>query len=158
MYMEASGIQYNEGQVVSAVVIKANQILLVKYKFGEGNEKYMLPGCRVLCGEAPKEAVRRGCINETGISIEAEDIVFVRLTDVEWSITFRARYLAGSLKPSVIDPIEPLWMNVEDALTLEKLSLICKEQIKSALSSKGGLQYKRQLDLTTGTHRYYYAL
>ena len=156
--MEASGIQYNEGQAVSAVVIKAHEILLVKYTFGEGNEKHMLPGCRVLHGEAPKEAIRRGCINETGISIEAEDIIFARLTDVEWSITFRARYLAGDLKPSAIDPCEPLWMRIEDAMKLENLSLICKEQIKSAMSSKNGLQYKRQLDLVTGTHRFFYAL
>ena len=156
--MEAPNIRYHEGQVVSAVVIKANEILLVKYDFGDENEKYMLPGCRVLQGEAPKEAIRRGCMQETGISIEAEDIIFVRLSDLEWHVSFRARYLAGGLKSPANEPFRAVWMSAEEACNLNNLSPICKEQIKSALSGKDGLKYKKQLDLTTGTHRFYYSI
>jgi ADP-ribose pyrophosphatase YjhB (NUDIX family) len=156
--MDVAEIRYHEGRVVSAVVIKANEILLVRYHFGDGNVKYMLPGCRILHGEAPKEAIRRGCMQETGISIEAEDIIFVRLDDLEWQISFRAKYLAGVLKSPANEPFVPFWVPTEDALKLENLSFLCKEQIKSALSGKNSLRYKKQLDLSSGKQRYFYAL
>ena len=156
--MDVAEIRYHEGRVVSAVVIKTNEILLVKYCFGDGNVKYMLPGCRILHGEAPKEAIRRGCMQETGISIEAEDIIFARLDDLEWQISFRARYLAGTLKAPDNEPFVPLWLQAEDALKLENLSFLYKEQIKSALAGKNSLRYKKQLDLSSGKHRCFYAL
>ena len=156
--MNSEEIRYHEGKIVSAVVIKSHEILLVKYHFGEENTKYMLPGCRILHGEAPKEAIRRSCMHETGISIEAEDIIYVRLSEPEWHISFRARYLAGTLQSPANEPVEAEWLLAEEALRLENLSFLCKEQIKSALSTKSGLQYKKQLDLTSGTQRFFYSL
>ena len=97
-------------------------------------------------------------MHETGISIEAEDIIFVRLSELEWHISFRARYLSGSPHSPANEPFEALWVSAEEALRLDNLSLLCKEQIKSALSNKSGLKYKRQLDDATCTQRYFYSL
>jgi 8-oxo-dGTP diphosphatase len=62
---------------VQAVVIKDKKILCVK-KYAYNKIMYILPGGGQNHGETLKQAVVRECLEETGIHVEAQDLLYVQ--------------------------------------------------------------------------------
>jgi hypothetical protein len=62
---------------VQAVVIKNRKILCVK-KYAYNKLMYILPGGGQVHGETLKEAVIRECLEETGIQVEAKELLYVQ--------------------------------------------------------------------------------
>jgi 8-oxo-dGTP diphosphatase len=62
---------------VQAIIIKDQKVLTVKKIAYNNKTMYTLPGGGQEHGETLKEAVVRECIEETGITVEAKELLFV---------------------------------------------------------------------------------
>ena len=130
----------NWGQSVTAVVIHENKVLLARHTYGGGNGKLIVPGGYVENGETPQHALVREYLEETGITIEPENIIGIRFNMHDWYIAFRARYISGEARSDHDENSEVLWVDVEDALNREDVPDLTKKLIQSALSKDVGLQ------------------
>ena len=130
----------NWGQSVTAVVIHENKVLLARHTYGGGNGKLIIPGGYVENGETPQHALVREYLEETGITIEPENIIGIRFNMHDWYIAFRARYISGEARSDHDENSEVLWVDVEDALNREDVPDLTKKLIQSALSKDVGLQ------------------
>lgn len=130
----------NWGQSVTAVVIRENKVLLARHTYGGGNGKLIVPGGYVENGETPQHALVREYLEETGITIEPENIIGIRFNMHDWYIAFRARYISGEARSDHDENSEVLWVDIEDALNREDVPDLTKKLIQSALSKDVGLQ------------------
>lgn len=130
----------NWGQSVTAVVIHENKVLLARHTYGGGNGKLIVPGGYVENGETPQHALVREYLEETGITIEPENIIGIRFNMHDWYIAFRARYISGEARSDHDENSEVLWVDIEDALNREDVPDLTKKLIQSALSKDVGLQ------------------
>ena len=55
----------------------------------------IVPGGYVEHGETPQHALVREYMEETGITIEPENIIGIRFNMHDWYIAFRAKYISG---------------------------------------------------------------
>ena len=62
---------------VQAIVVKDDKILTVKKVAYDNKTMYILPGGGQEHGETLKEAVVRECLEETGLLVEAEKLLYV---------------------------------------------------------------------------------
>ncbi|WP_066495531.1 NUDIX domain-containing protein [Abyssisolibacter fermentans] len=60
-----------------ALIIKNNKLLTIKYRKGEGDIYYTLPGGGQNSNEELSSALKRECFEELGVKIEVKDIIFV---------------------------------------------------------------------------------
>jgi 8-oxo-dGTP diphosphatase len=112
---------------VGAVVIHKQRVLLVKRKYPPNKDTWAIPGGKVALGETLQQAAERELIEETGITIKAEDPVYtfdVVEYDTENRIRFhyviidlKARYIEGALKASD-DAADAGWISSKTMTTL----------------------------------------
>jgi len=112
---------------VGAVVIHNQRVLLVKRKYPPNKNTWALPGGKVELGETLQQAAEREIIEETGITIKAEDPVYTFDAieyDAENRIRFhyviidlKARYIDGILKASD-DAADAGWISSKKMTTL----------------------------------------
>jgi 8-oxo-dGTP diphosphatase len=62
---------------VQAVIVKRGKILTIKKVAYDNKTMYILPGGGQEHGETLKEAVVRECMEETGLLVEAEELLYV---------------------------------------------------------------------------------
>lgn len=62
---------------VQAVIVKDEKILTVKKIAYDNKTMYILPGGGQEHGETLKEAVIRECLEETGLNVEAKELLYV---------------------------------------------------------------------------------
>ena len=74
----------NWGQSVTAVVIKDGKVLLARHTYGDGQGKLIVPGGYVQYGETPQDAVKREFLEETGISVEPQNVIAIRFNAHDW--------------------------------------------------------------------------
>lgn len=89
---------------VAALILKQDQVLLVRRSNDPQRGLWTLPAGFVDAGEDPLEALRRECLEETGLQVE-----IVGLVDVLYGqehprgahilIVYRAEVVGGTLKP-----------------------------------------------------------
>ena len=85
----------NWGQSVTGVVVKDGKVLLARHTYGSGKDMLIIPGGYVNLGETPQEALKREFMEETGIVVEAADIIGIRFNMHDWYVAFRAEYVSG---------------------------------------------------------------
>lgn len=118
---------------VSSVLIKNNEILLVKRKYPPGAGKWSIPGGVVEAGEKIAEAARRELLEETGLDAEAAGIIWV-LNNIVYDSEKRVIYhylivdvlfdpstIRGSLRPGG-DTDDARWFKLSDLYQLPGVS------------------------------------
>lgn len=124
----------NWQQSVTAVVIKDNKVLLVRHTYGAGKNLLIVPGGYVNIGETPQEAVKRELLEETGVSIEVDDIIAVRFNMKDWYVAFSAEYVSGTARSDHDENSEALWLDVDDALNDDSVADLTKKLIAAAVN------------------------
>jgi len=131
----------NWGQSVTGVVIHKGKVLLARHTYGGGAGKLIIPGGYVENNETPQAALVREYLEETGVSIEPENIIGIRFNMHDWYIAFRAKYISGIPKSDNEENSEVVWVEVEEALRREDVPDLTKKLIQSAISNNEGLKY-----------------
>ena len=65
---------------VAGVILRGNQIVMVRRKYGTNKGKWCIPCGNVEVGEDVRTAVRREIVEETGLDVEVGDVVDVLST------------------------------------------------------------------------------
>lgn len=131
----------NWGQSVTGVVIHDGKVLLARHTYGTGAGKLIVPGGYVEIGETPQAALIREYMEETGITVEPENIIGIRFNMHDWYIAFRAGYVSGTALSDHDENSEVIWLDVAEALRREDVPDLTKKLIQSAVSDNAGLQY-----------------
>ncbi len=131
----------NWGQSVAGVVIKDNTVLLARHTYGNGKGMLIIPGGYVNFGETPQDALKREFMEETNIIIEPKNVIGIRFNMHDWYIVFTAEYVSGKAISDNDENSEVLWIDVNQALTMDDVPKLTKEMIRSAVSKSYGLQY-----------------
>jgi 8-oxo-dGTP pyrophosphatase MutT (NUDIX family) len=82
-----------------AVIIKKNEILLI-HRFNYGKEYFVLPGGGIKKNETPKNAAKREVMEETGLEIKIEKLLFKIENRSQPEFYHLAEYISGKIKPS----------------------------------------------------------
>lgn len=89
-----------------ALVVHEQRVLLVRSTYGVTKGRYLLPAGRVNLDEVPDQAAARETFEETGLRVEIEGLMGVRLWVMDdgehnYFFMFRARLLSpiGDLRP-----------------------------------------------------------
>lgn len=131
----------NWGQSVTGVVVKGGKVLLARHTYGNGMGKLIVPGGYVEHGETPQHALVREYLEETGITVEPENIIGIRFNSHDWYIAFRAKYISGIPKSDHDENSEVLWVDIKEALVREDVPELTKKLIQSAVSDDEGLRF-----------------
>ena len=132
----------NWGQSVAGVVIRDNQVLLVRHTYGNGKGMLIIPGGYVNYGETPQQALKREYMEETNVEIEPLHIIGIRFNMHDWYIVFCADYISGKPRSDNDENSEAVWLNIEDALSREDVPELTKKLIESAAFKQYGLRYR----------------
>ena len=131
----------NWGQSVTGVVVKGGKVLLARHTYGNGMGKLIVPGGYVEHGETPQHALVREYLEETGITVEPENIIGIQFNSHDWYIAFRAKYISGIPKSDHDENSEVLWVDIKEALVREDVPELTKKLIQSAVSDDEGLRF-----------------
>lgn len=131
----------NWGQSVTGIVVHEGRVLLARHTYGNGKGRLIVPGGYVEHGETPQHALVREFLEETGITVEPENIIGIQFNVHDWYIAFRAKYISGVPESDHDENSEVLWVDIEEALVREDVPDLTKKLIQSAVSDKEGLQF-----------------
>ena len=131
----------NWGQSVTGIVVHEGRVLLARHTYGNGKGRLIVPGGYVEHGETPQHALVREFLEETGITVEPENIIGIRFNVHDWYIAFRAEYISGEAVSDNDENSEVVWVDIEEALVREDVPDLTKKLIQSAVSDKEGLQF-----------------
>ena len=118
----------------SCVVIIEDKVLVVKHSYGAAKGKYLIPGGFSEEGELPQQTAKREVFEETGVVVEASDLVAVRFTKQEVWCIFRAEYIEGEPTSDHIENEEALFMSISELLVSEKVVETTKEIVRTVLN------------------------
>ena len=131
----------NWGQSVTGVVIHENKVLLARHTYGGGSGKLIVPGGYVEYDESPQQALIREYLEETGITVEPQDIIGIRFNMHDWYIAFRAKYVSGVPRSDNDENSEVIWVDVVDVFDRDDVPELTKKLIRSAISRDEGLKW-----------------
>lgn len=115
----------------SCVVIKDKDVLLVKHTYGAAKGKYLIPGGFSEEHEMPLQTAEREVLEETGITVKANELIAVRFTEQEVWCIFSATYVSGVPASDYKENDAAIFMPVEEALCSESVVDTTKEILKS---------------------------
>lgn len=127
----------NWSQSAAAVCLRDGKVLLARHTYGSGNGKLIIPGGYVESGEAPQDAVKREFLEETGVTIQPQELIGVRFNSHDWYVVFRAAYVSGEARSDGEENSEVVWMTPEAALGREDVPELTKVMIRRAVSPGG---------------------
>lgn len=117
----------------SCIVIKDDKVLVVKHTYGAAAGKYLIPGGFSEENEMPRETAEREVLEETGVTVQANDLIAVRFTTQEvWTI-FTAAYVGGIPASDHCENEEALFMPIDELLESENVVETTKELVRSTL-------------------------
>lgn len=126
-------MENNRKLSASCIVIKDNKVLVVKHTYGAAKGKYLIPGGFSENNEMPQKTAEREVLEETGVTVKANDLIAVRFTTQEvWTI-FTAAYVKGVPVSDHCENEEALFMPIDELLKSESVVDTTKELVKSLL-------------------------
>lgn len=137
---------------VGAVVLKDNEILLVRHTYGSASGKLLNPGGFIEEGELPEDAVKREVMEETGVTVTPLGMLSIRCSPNGWYMVFLAEYVSGEPKSDGKENSEALFMDCDGLLKRDDATDTVKTLVKIALKKKS-IQA-----IDTGKNRYLYAV
>lgn len=127
----------NWGKSVAGIVIKDNNVLLVRHTYGAGKGKLIIPGGYIKLNETPEDAVRREILEETGITVEPLEVVGIRFNFKDWYVIFTARYVDGQAQSDGDENSEAVWIDINDAVTRDDVPDLTKKLLVGIINNKG---------------------
>ncbi|OPX44959.1 bifunctional nicotinamide mononucleotide adenylyltransferase/ADP-ribose pyrophosphatase [Ruminiclostridium hungatei] len=103
-------------QSVGGVVLKGNEVLLVRHTYGAGKGRLIIPGGYVKMQETPQAALRREVLEETTIVAEPAGLVGVRFNLKDWYAVFLMEYVSGTPNSDNRENSEALFMDINEAV------------------------------------------
>lgn len=117
----------------SCIVMKDKKVLMVKHTYGAAKGKYLIPGGFSEDSEMPQATAEREVLEETGVTVKANDLIAVRFTNQEVWVIFTAAYVKGEPVSDRCENEDALFMPVDEVLKSENVVDTTKELIKAAL-------------------------
>lgn len=133
-------MENNRKLSASCLVIKDNQVLLVKHTYGAAKGKYLISGGFSEEGEMPQTTGEREVLEETGVRVQANELIAVRFTPEEVWCIFKAEYIEGTPTSDHMENDTAIFMPLEEAIHSDHVVTTTQELIKSALTDKPVLQ------------------
>lgn len=103
-------------QSVGGIVLKENEVLLVRHTYGAGKGKLIIPGGYVKMKETPQDALRREILEETTVVAEPTKLVGVRFNLKDWYAVFLMDYVSGTPNSDNRENSEALFMDIHEAV------------------------------------------
>lgn len=135
-------MENNRKLSASCVVIEDDKVLLVKHTYGAAKGKYLIPGGFSEDGEMPQITAEREVLEETGITVKANDLVAVRFTPQEVWCIFSATYINGVPTSDEGENDDAVFMPLNEVFTSGYVVETTKEIIKSVLDVNKSLLKK----------------
>lgn len=133
-------MENNRKLSASCVVLYENKVLMVKHTYGAAKGKYLIPGGFSENDELPGATAQREVFEETGVRVEAGDLMAVRFTGEEVWCIFSARYLSGVPRSDGQENSDAVFMDVEEALSSDSVVKTTQEILKAVINrEKSGL-------------------
>lgn len=124
-------------QSVTGVCIKDGKVLLVRLTYGRRKGQLILPGGYLEQGETPQAALKREFLEETGVTVEPENLIGIRFNMQDWYVAFRATYVSGEARSDHDENSEAVWIDVEEALNSKDVPELTAKLIQSAVTTEG---------------------
>lgn len=121
---------------IGVIVIKDNQVLLVRHTYGSAAGKLLNPGGFMLKDEMPYDAAKREVFEETGITVNPVGLLSIRFHAKGWYVVFLADYVSGKPKSDNNENSEALFMDCDEVLSRMDATDTVKTHIKLALNKK----------------------
>ena len=103
-------------QSVGGVVLKGNEVLLVRHTYGAGKGRLIIPGGYVNIMETPQAALRREVMEETTVTAEPVKLLGVRFNLKDWYAVFLMDYVSGTPNSDNRENSEALFMDINEAV------------------------------------------
>lgn len=126
-------MESNRKLSASCVVMKGHDVLLVKHTYGAAKGKYLIPGGFSEEHEMPQQTAEREILEETGITVKANELIAVRFTEQEVWCIFSATYISGTPASDHAENDEAIFMSVDEALHSENVVETTKEILRTVL-------------------------
>ncbi len=123
----------NDRKSSASCIIKEDKVLLVKHTYGAAAGKYLIPGGFSEENEMPQVTTEREVLEETGVTVKANDLFAVRFTCQEVWIIFVTEYVKGEPVSDHCENEEALFMPIDELLVSENVVDTTKEMVKSVL-------------------------
>ncbi len=121
---------------VGAIVLRGNEVLLVRHTYGSAAGKLLNPGGMIEQGEVPSDAVKREVLEETGVSVNPLGMLCIRCSAKNWYMVFLAEYVSGEPKSDGAENSEALFMDCDELLQCPDATDTAKTLLRLALSKK----------------------
>lgn len=128
-------MENNRKLSASCIVVKENKVLLVKHTYGAAKGKYLIPGGFSEEGEMPQMTAEREVMEETGVTVKADNLVAVRFTTQEVWCIFSGAYVSGEPASDNHENEDAVFMPLEEALTSEQVVETTRVLIKVVLDA-----------------------
>ncbi len=123
--------QDNHGKAVGCVVIRGEQVLLVRHTYGSAKGKLLIPGGYVQVGEMPEDAAMREVLEETGVCAVPESVLCVRFQPDDWYVVFLMRYQSGEPWTDNNENSQAFFIGIDDVQNLEDVTDLSRLMIGS---------------------------
>ncbi|HEX2926618.1 MAG TPA: NUDIX hydrolase [Ruminiclostridium sp.] len=103
-------------QSVGGIVLKGNEVLLVRHTYGAGKGKLIIPGGYANMKETPQDAACREVLEETTVVAKPTKLVGVRFNLKDWYAVFLMEYVEGTPNSDHKENNEALFMDLNEAV------------------------------------------
>ena len=121
---------------VGAIVLRNNEVLLVRHTYGGAAGQLLNPSGYIKQGEMPLEALKREILEETGVEINPLGLLAVRCSIKDWWLVFLADYVTGEPRSDGCENNEALFMPCDEAICHKDITDATKTLIKLAKDKK----------------------
>lgn len=121
---------------VGAIVLRGNEVLLVRHTYGSAAGKLLNPGGMLKEGELPYDAVKREVLEEAGITVEPAGLIAVRCSATNWYMAFLCNHVAGEPKTDNAENSEAIFLDCSEVLKHPEVTDTAKALLQIALDGK----------------------
>lgn len=120
----------------SCIVINDNKVLLVRHTYGAAAGKYLIPGGYSEINELPERTAEREVFEETGVKVNAKNLIAIRFTTEEVWCVFDAEYISGEPKSDLQENDSAIFMDLDEAIKSNDVVETTRILLKSFIDSK----------------------
>ncbi|MCL2405528.1 MAG: NUDIX hydrolase [Defluviitaleaceae bacterium] len=143
----------NRFAAVGAIVLKGDEVLLVRHTYGGAAGQLLNPSGFIQKGEMPYEAVKREVYEETSVEINPIGLLAVRCSVKDWWLVFLAEYVSGTPCPDNKENSEAFFLSCEEAINHQDITDATKTLIKLAKEQKLFLENEEYAALHSSSGR-----
>ena len=126
----------NRFAAVGAIVLRGDDVLLVRHTYGGAAGKLLNPSGMIKKGEMPIEALKREIYEETGVTINPLGLLAVRCSVKDWWLVFLADHVDGEPRTDNQENSEALFMPCDEAISHKDITDATRILIKMGKERK----------------------